>query len=86
MWRLPALAALLVVSGCKDLMPSYMGGDVGAASLHGSACGTGGHAQGRCASAPDRFFADSAAGRPGVSSTHAIVAANVPKQGAQSHS
>jgi len=64
-WRLPALAAALVVSGCKDLMPTYMGGDVGVASLHGSGLGTAAHAQGRRASAVY------------VSSTHAIVAAKV---------
>jgi hypothetical protein len=28
LWRPTALAALLMLSGCKDLMPSYMGGDV----------------------------------------------------------
>jgi len=35
-WRLPALAALVALSGCKDLAPTYVGGDIGAAAFHGS--------------------------------------------------
>jgi hypothetical protein len=76
-WRLPALAALLAVSGCKDLMPTYMGGDVGMASLHVSQR-PGAHER--------SLAADTAVGSPGVSSTHAIVAANASKQGAQTRS
>jgi hypothetical protein len=83
-WRATGLAALLMVSGCKDLLPSYMGGDVGAAAYHASQCSL--QAQVWCASGYSRRPADPAIGPPGVSSTHAIVAANASKQGTQTHS
>jgi hypothetical protein len=31
-WRLAVLAVILALAGCKDLTPSYIGGDIGAVS------------------------------------------------------